>query len=285
MTTKIEVRTDDPSTGVRSFAWPVLQRGDMSFPEGAYVVEIEPDRDRSSFSLAHRIEGAPLIKRLLSDNKAGYVCSISSPSASYRETHVSSDPKHRIKWDPDDLGAPPFFSPMIVSTESYSCKLDSGTDGIADLWHGKYIHLEKGSKLVLGPAFQLQASLLSLLVFKPDDQLSKGQFEVKPNTEDGFRFNVHLANDLFRFLKYKTEPGVRRNIMSHVVGSALALLQRDYGANVGDDGWQDFANLKTFAEYLKSEDLPTWNEDEFRPDRVSTTVYPHVVPRQEDDDE
>ena len=41
MVTKIEIRRGDPSTDVRSFAWPVLQRGDMSFPEGAYAVEVD----------------------------------------------------------------------------------------------------------------------------------------------------------------------------------------------------------------------------------------------------
>ena len=285
MITKIEIRRDDPSAAVRSFAWPVLQRGDMSFPEGAYAVEIDSGLDRSSLSLTHRVEGAPLIDRLVSENKAQYVCAVASPNASYRDIHASPEPRHKVRWELDDLGAPPIFIPMVVSTEKYSCTLDARTDGVADLWHGKSIRLEKGSKLVLGPAFQLQASLLQLLIFKLDEQLANGQFEVRPNTGDGFRFDVHLANDLFRFLKYKRELDVRRNIMTHVVGATLALLQRDFAKDDGDEGWKTFGNLKAFADYLRAVSMPVWDDEEFRPERVATTLYPHILPQLEDDDD
>ena len=285
MVTKIEIRTGDPSTDVRSFAWPVLQRGDMGFPEGAYAVEVDSGRDRSSFSLTHRVEGAPLIDRLISENKAKYVCAVASPNASYRDIHSSPEPRQKVRWELDDLGAPPLFIPMVVSTEKYSCTLDARTDGVADLWHGKSIRLDKGSRLVLGPVFQLQASLLQLLIFKLDEKLANGQFEVKPNAADGFRFDVHLAKDLFRFLEYKRDPGVRRNIMTHVVGATLALLQRDFAKDDGDEGWKTFGNLKAFADYLRAIDMPVWDEEEFKPERVATALYPHILPHLEDDDE
>ncbi len=285
MGTGISVAAGGPSTGVRSFPWPVLQRGDTSFPGGAYAVEVELAQDRCGFKLTHRIQGAPLILRLLAERRAQYVCSVSSANASYRHVATSTEPTHRIHWDRDDLGAPPIFVPMVVSREEYRCTFDAQRDGIADLWHGKTITVPKGAKLALGPSFQLQSSLLQLLTFKLDDHLESGQFEVKPNTKDGFRFDVHLARDLFTFLEYQRDLDFRGNIMTHIVGAALALLQRDYATDDDDEGWRTYSNLKAFAEHLQELGMPLWDERDFSPERVATALYPHRLPSVEEEDE
>ena len=282
MDVRIEIASGDPSTGVRSFPWPVLQRGDSSFPAGVYAVVVEPARDRRGLRLTHHIQGAPLILRLLAEHRAQYACSVSSASASYRHVEVSSEPVHRIEWVRDDLGAPPIFVPMVVSTEEHRCTFDADRDGVADLWHGRTIVLPKGAKLVLGPSFQLQASLLQLLNFKLDSGLPGGQFEVKPNTEDGFRFDVYLARDLFVFLEFERDQNLRGNIMTHIVSAALALLQREFATDDDEESWRMFPNLTAFAEYLQEHSLPIWDDKEsFNPERVATSLYPHKLPRVE----
>ena len=86
---EIVTEASSPSNSIRSHGFPVLEAGNISYPNGCYALEFEPGKDRTSFVLRHRIEGAPLISRLLSEGKARYVCAISSPVSSYRRTHVS----------------------------------------------------------------------------------------------------------------------------------------------------------------------------------------------------
>ena len=286
MDSKIAIAAGDPSTGVRSFPWPVLQRGDSSFPGGVYGVVVEPARDRRGLKLTHHIQGAPLILRLLAEQRAQYACTVSSANASYRRIDISTEPVQWVAWARDDLGAPPIFAPMVISTQEHRCTFDADHDGVADLWHGRTIVLPKGAKLVLGPSFQLQASLLQLLNFKMDHGLADGQFEVKPNTEDGFHFDVYLARDLFSFLEFKRDRNWRGNIMTHIVSAALALLQRDFATDDDEESWRVFPNLAAFAEYLKEKDMPVWDEREaFIPERVATALYPHRLPKAEMEDE
>lgn len=286
MTGVLKMRSSEPSEGVRSFAWPVLQRGNTSYPDGSYTAEIEPGRDRRSFWITHDIRGAPLIARLIDEDRARYACTVASPIASYRMIHTSASPKHHVEWSHDDLGAPPLFLPLVVTTSEVRRTLDANADGVAALWHGRGIHLLKGSKLVIAPPFQLRSSLQQLLIFQVDEKLSDGQFEVRPDTNDGFKFIVAMAPDLHRFLMHLRAPHHRRNIMTHIVSAAFALLRHDYRGDDGAEGWRSHGNLVALADHLKNRGLPVWDdEDGFHPERVATALYPHRLPPAGEDDD
>lgn len=279
------MRSIEPSEDVRSFAWPVLQRGNTSYPDGSYRAEIEPGRDRRSFRITHDVRGAPLIARLIAEEKARYACTVSSPLASYRTIHTSATPTHRVEWSHDDLGSPPLFIPLVVTTAEVHLKLDDDADGVAALWHGRSVRLLKGSKLLIAPPFQLRSSLLQLLSFELDESLSNGQFEVRPDTNEGFRFIVALAPDLHGFLRHPRALRHRRNIMTHIVSAALALLHQDYREDDGEEGWRTHSNLTALADYLEAQDLPVWDDDGFHPERVATALYPHLLPDSGEEDE
>ena len=285
MATIIEIRTTDPSTEVRSFPWPVLQRGDPSFPDGVFSTEIEASSNRRSIRLTHQLAGVPLIERLINQNKACFACTVASPISAYRLLHRSNHSSYQVQWDVKDLGAPPLFLPFVVVTDSIECVLDSARDGVAELWDGSTICLPKGAKLIVAPAFQLQSALLQLLTFKLDPDLLDGQLIVKPSEESGFRFNVHMAEDLFRFLEFKRDPTTRRNIMTHIVSAALSHLHHRYAKDDGTEGWKSFGNLRALAEYLEANSLPIWVDDEFNPEYVATTLGPHLLPQRDEDDE
>ena len=176
MTGRLEMRASEPSDGARAFGWPVLQRGNTSYPDGCYRAEVEPGSDRRSFRMTHDIRGASLIARLIAENKACYACTVSSPIAAYRTIHTSSVPTHRVQWSHDDLGAPPLFIPLVVATAEVEITLDAAADGVAELWHGLSVRLLKGAKLLIAPPFQLRSSLLQLLSFELDEHLGDGQF-------------------------------------------------------------------------------------------------------------
>lgn len=275
-----------PSNAVRSHGFPVLEDGNLSFPNGRYALDFEPGEDRASFVLKHRVEGAPLISRLLNEKGARYVCAVSSPISSYRRTHVSSTSEQHIQWDTDDLGEPPLFTPMIVSVASCNLRLDQSLDGVHELWHGQHVALEKGSRLALGPVVQLRSSILRLLSLHAKEELEDGSFFVDAETEGGFQFRVNLNPRLHAFLQYVDKGGSRDNIMTHIVTACLALLRREFSEDDDEDGgWKSHRNLRALADFLEDKNLPHWADDDFRPEQVATSLHPHSVSleREEED--
>ena len=214
MTGRLEERAGEPSEGARAFGWPVLQRGNTSYPDGSYCADIQSGSDRRSFRMTHDVRGAPLITRLIAQDKARYACAV----ASYRTIHTSAEPTHQVRWSQADLGSPPLFIPLVVTTAEVETTLDTAADGVVALWHGVSVRLPKGAKLLIAPPFQLRSSLLQLLSFELDEHLGDGQFEVRPDTNDGFKFIVALAPDLHSFLRHPRAPRHRRNITTHIVG-------------------------------------------------------------------
>lgn len=119
-----------------------------------------------------------------------------------------------------------------------------------------------------------------MLDFRPNEDLAAGQFQVEPSREGGFRFKVQLAIDLFRYLS----EGHRRqelggwNVMTHIVSAALSRLQRDFGDDDGDEGWESYTNLLALANELEKRGLPNWSDDAFQPEMAATRLYPHRIP-------
>lgn len=283
---KIVTEASSLSNAIRSHGFPVLEAGNISYPNGRYALDFEPGKDRTSFLLRHRIEGAPLISRLLSEGKARYVCAVSSPVSSYRRTHVSETESHPIRWDENDLGEPPLFTPMIVSVASCDLLLTRERDGVHGIWDQQTVAIERGSRLALGHVVQLRSSILQLLSLQLDKELENGEFKVDPLTEGGFQFLVSLSPDLHRFLQFPGKDGIREHIMTHIVSACLALLQSEYsGDNEDEGGWNSYRNLRAFADYLDSKDLPHWSDDDFRPEWVATKLYPHVLPKESEGEE
>ena len=275
-TYRIEAAVPEPSNAIRSHDYPMLESGNLSYPEGRYILEFKAGDDRSSYILTHQIEGAPLITRLLDLEHATYVCVVSSPISSYRKTHVSRRAQHRVCWDTEDLGEPPLFTPMVICSERRHITLSASRDGVHPIWDGAAIHVSRGARLALGRVIQLESSILHLLSLHEDPNLRDGQFVVEIETEP-FHFLVKLGAKLHRFLRYR--PGeIRDNIMTHVVTACLARLQHDYAIDDGESGWKSHRNLLAFADYLDHEGLNHWTDANFRPEKVATALYPHVLP-------
>ena len=170
----VEAVAPVPSNAVRAHDHPILETGSLSFPEGRYVLDFESGDDRSSYTITHRITGAPLITRVLESHQARYVCIVSSPISSYRATHISEDAQHEVRWDADELGEPPMFTPVIVCSEAQTITLDASRDGVHRIWDKQKISLYKGSRLALGSVIQLESSILHLLSLHEDASLKDG---------------------------------------------------------------------------------------------------------------
>ena len=265
-----------PSNAIRAHEHPVLEPGNLSFPNGRYELEFLPGEDRSSFLVTHQIDEAPLILRLLESGRARYACIVSSPISSFRQTHISIAAQQEVRWDMDELGEPPLFTPMIVCVEQEELTLSASRDGVHSVWDKQKVVLHKGSRLALGDVIHLESSILHLLSLHEDSRLNDGQFIVEIETEP-FRFRVNVSTKLHRFLRYH-EGEHRSNIMTHIVTACLARLQNEYVSDDGETGWQSHRNLRAFADYLAFNGLEDWTDSEFRPEKVATALYPHIVP-------
>jgi len=273
----VEAIAPGPSNAVRAHGHPVLESGNPSFPQGRYRLELAPGDDRCSFRVVHDIAGAALITRLLAADAARCACIVSSPRSGYRRLHIGESTEQEVRWDIDDLGEAPLFTPVILCVKPGKLELDATRDEVHPVWDGQPITLRKGSRLALGNVVQLQSSLLHLLSLHPDDRMADGQFGVEVESEP-FRFRANVSTRLYRHLRYSGEAA-RYNVMAHIVTACLARLQRDYSDDEDDDtGWQSHRSLQAFADFLETGGHPHWTDDAFRPEEVATAIYPLELP-------
>ncbi len=280
---EIVTEADSASGSVRMHEFPVLEEGNLSFPNGRYVVSFESGSDEASFEITHRIEQAQLINDLIAAGLAKFVCIVSSPASSYRTSHISEVSSQVIRWNEDDLGEPPLFTPMVVVSKPFERILNQNRHGIHRLWHGQTISFQTGMRLAISRVVQLKSSVISLLSFHENKDLGEGKFQVKAETQEGFRFRVELAPDLHHFLRINIRHSARAHIITHIVSACFSHLMI-YHADDDDDngGWRSYQGLRALAAYLESKNLPHWSDKaEFNPELVATQLYPHRVDESE----
>ena len=283
MAMQISISTSDPASATRAFPWPVLEAGNSSFKDSVYSVSLEHKEPGRSFSLTHEVEGAGLITNWINTGRVRFVCSVAAPVSAYRELHVSDVPIQMIEWDPDDLGSHPLFTPMIVSGSDIEHIIDSERDDVNPLWNGKTLRLSKGSRVAVCSTFALKSGVLGLLDFCLQEDYEPGVFKVEPSREEGFKFKVYLSPNLFVHLKYHRHETPGTNIMTHIVSAALTHLKNDFAEDDGEEGWRSYINLSALAELLELKGLGHWENDDFEPELVATSLYPHKVEMVDED--
>jgi len=279
---EITARAQSASNAIRSHSHPILETGNLSYPNGFYAVDFQAGADRSSFTLRHRVEGAPLISRLLRDGAAKCICTISSPVSTFRDTLVSDTEIQTVLWNRDDLGEPPLFTPMIVAMEPLALELDADREGTHAAWNGVRVRFLKGSRLAVGPVIQLQSSPLHMLTIRVDSSLTEGSFFVEAETEP-FRFVAKVSPKLHTYLQ-RGAGAPRHNIMTHVVTSCLRLLQQSFSEDSdGEGGWRAHRSLRALSDLLDGKNLSHWTDENFRPELVATQLYPLALPEPEEE--
>ncbi|MYA96676.1 MAG: hypothetical protein F4X91_09760 [Nitrospinae bacterium] len=273
---------------VRSLPYPIIEEGNLSYPNGEYQVETTPQQDGVSVLLNHTVKGAAFLERLVSERKAKYGCLVSVPLTGYRKLHLSDEASQRVEWDMGVVGEPPMLRPVVVSVTETSCMLGP-EDEVAEAWQGREIAIPKGARLALQSYLRPTSSLHHLLHVVQEPNFRDGCFEVKPCEEEGFYFKVHAASDLFPFLQNSGGHAKHRgSVLTHVVCRCLEILARDYSEPDEDGGdnskWEAFPNLRSLASELEKNELPIWEEDGFSADKVATQLYPHNPPNSEDEE-
>ena len=198
----IEIPTEAAAAAntIGSHSHPVLEEGNLSFPRGRYIVGFVSREDGPSFELVHRLEEAGLISRLLRQGKARYACVVSSPRSFYRRTHLSDLPRHTIAWNPQELGEPPLFTPMILSTRPQQLVLNADGDDVHPAWNGVSLAISTGTRLALGHVFDLRSSVMQMIRMEADDSLEGHRFRVQAQSEP-FAFVVKASPTLYRYVE------------------------------------------------------------------------------------
>ena len=285
MRTEISIRASGPSSSSRVFAWPVLEAGNGSYPNGIYSIICEDKERGKSFSLMHSVCGAPLINEWMVSGKTSFVCSVAAPRSMYKNLHICDNPEQLVEWIRDDLGEYPMFTPMIVLRVNITHIVNSAKDGLNHMWDGKELRLPKGARVAVGNTFKFQAGINGLLDFNQDDELEPGRYRLEPSTEDDFKFKVYLASDLHTYLYYHRNTVVGENIMTAVVTTAFSILHRDYSEDEAEsegESWRSFRNLQGLASLLTDRGLDHWSNENFKAEMVATSLYPHKLPPVED---
>lgn len=277
--THIEVVLAGASNSIGSHTHPMLESGSLSFPQGRYGIDFEQDSNGLDFHLTHRLQGAPLVERLIEEKTAQYACIVSSPRSAYRKVHLCGEPRQTVRCDSTDLGEPPLFTPLVLCVRYDEVVLDSARDGVHEIWNGQRVEFNEGSRIALGNVIQLQASISHLLSLHADESIRKGGFKIQIESEP-FGFRAYLHPDLHQFVQYGKGP-VFKQLMTHIVTACLAALQRERSDDNGEEeDDEDYGGGETnraraaFAEHLMREGLPHWDDDNFFPEEVATALYP-----------
>ena len=269
---------------LRSLPYPMLEDGNLSYPQGEYTVDVTPQTDGASVIIHHQVQGASFLTQLLHQGQAKYGCLVAIPLTGYRKLHLSDDAHQHVQWDLAVVGEPPLLRPLIVATTEITHSFAPG-DGVAEVWQGRATRFPKGARLALRGYLRASSSLAELLEIHQDQELAAGSFEVEPCAEDGFYFKVSVAPDVFLFLQHADGYEQHRgSILTHIVSRCFEILQQSYSE--GEDGeegavWEQFSNLKALAQELNKSKLLLWDQEGFAADKVATQLYPHQPPQRE----
>ncbi len=270
------------SNNVRILPHPCLEEGNASYPSGDYAVRVKTGDGGKTMGIEHSVENAPFISELVKSGLAAYACLISIPNLGYRKIERSESTSQLLQWGSALLGEPPLLQPVIIALKDIDHEF-SDVDGVHDVWHGRIIHIPKGARLARGRYMRPKLSISHLLNIVIDKEADFGTFQVKPVVEEGFYFNVHVAKDLFDFLKANRNSniGQYRSIITHALHACFDILQRDYSKefenelNDGDGFSSSYSNLLALADDMRDKNLIRWWEDDFSSLEASTKFCPH----------
>ena len=274
------------SNFVRALPYPALEEGNASYPQGQYSVSMVPGKDGHSVDLGHTITEANFITRALEAGRARYGCLIVVPLTGYRKLHLFEEPNHSIDWNLDVVGEPPMLRPLVVAVTEISSNFTSD-DGVASLWQDISVKIPKGARLAISDYFRPTASLYQMLEIEHVPDMPSGTFEVQACTEEGFYFKAQVASDLYGFLQNPGEYTHHQgSLYTHMVSRCFEILVSDYRDTENDDsGSSEFSNLRALQDELIKNNLPTWHDEHFLPDKVATQLYPHEPTSGEPDED
>ena len=273
---------------VRSLPYPAVEDGNFSFPEAVYTASPQlVGVSGTEVKITHTISGAPLIESLIEAGKAKYGCTVAVPKTGYRKLELAESDVQTISWDLDIVGEPPILGPVLLYVGEKELRKLKESDGIAKIWAGRKVEFTKGFRLARDQYLRPSGSMQNLIHVACKKDLDSGVYTVTENTNHGFYFTLHAAEDIFNLLQNpqgRLQGMIRRCVITHAVSQCFNILKHDYGESDEDDSdstkhWNQYSNLHALADWLAEKGVGHWSDDGFDAMETATRIYPADVPR------
>ena len=277
------------SLAPRIAGYPVMAPGGLDYTE-EHVYEIEQvsdqDQPKDTIGVLHRVRGDNLVSQLISQGKADFAITVVSPTCAYRNVELGAGTPERVNGGiqleqniaivTDQFRQPLMFQPAVIANSAGEQLKVNPSHGVDPLWIGVKIRLPVAAVVAVQPFLNAKSTVQSILRLKKASpgSLNPGSFEVEAVTEEGFYFQVEVAEDLFNGLRNPVSFEHRDSIYSMALAQGLDILRRDYGNR---ETWQEYQHLKLLFQMLKQRSLPTWEEDGFKPNQIAATFHPHYL--------
>ncbi len=279
---------------IKSFPFPVLSPSNMDYSDNcSYSAESSRIQKDCNLLIQHHIEGKNLVGTLINEKRAAFACIVSLPATMYRRVFVSDTtelecrqviPYAESGYGQNDVSIdPPMFRPIIIAKEEINIK-STLEHQLNFHWKNTDITIPKGAIIAYDFWQRFGGDIGGLLIIQIDERLPEGALYVEEEVDGGFRFRVRVDQKLYDNLKSLT-PGQkcyrqRTSVLTHALSAGFSILKEKYR----DNEWKEHSNLRLLYDKLKQENLSTWMEDDFSPEKTATLLHPHIFPLNDDEE-
>jgi len=270
-----------------SYSYPVLEDDKFDYNENIIfkIEQIETNNKENYIVFKYQLLGNSLISQLLEQKEAKFITTIVLKSAMYRETidtileEISSTYiKQKIPLK-TTFETQNFFSAIVYTGEDKVITLNAENMGLNSFWDGVEIELKKGAILAKGGWRELENSASDLLTIKKDENVKYG-FEVTVTTVEGGRFLATVEPKLFDKIKLLPKNSDHlRSIVIHMLCLGFLDLKERFKE---DDS--ELSNFKGIKLELKSKDIATWEDDDFKPNQAACYFLDHRIKMEQNDE-
>ena len=239
-------------------ALPVLTEDDsrLDWPDAAYRPEVRIGGGAAR--IAHRLEGAPTLERLIAVGAARWAVELRCPRTLLARVEESDDAGHEAAWSAAEAHGAVFVIPGVVAVRPLRLEAPE----LGALWRGERLDVPAGWWLARGVTRRDSTLRESLLSFEPDADLPPGAMAVDPRRDEGRpRFVVRLAPDAW------TARHDRSLQVAGLIG-VCARFHREFAA--GDE--DEHAIVREIRDRLEEAGVPAWDDDRWDPARAATAI-------------
>ncbi len=262
----------------KTFPFPVVSPVSLDY-QSSVKYECKISIKDSTITVTHQISDGNIIADSLRRGNAKFGCMVSLPATMYRKLHTDDNKLlevvQNIKYESgkNDMQYP-MLRPVIIMTEDIPIENPDKAQGFNDIWLEKKINFPKGGIIGFDDWFIFEHAVHGMFSLKPDNNIEYGIIKVEPSEDEGFRFNVQVHTSFLTFMQCQNgEQNHIDSIWTHVLSSALVILATQYKEK---EKWEQYINLKSLTQYLQNKNQPHWSEDDFYPEEVATSLYPHI---------
>lgn len=266
--------------------FPILSEASLCYADGVSYQATVNRKQGGDIIVEHRLSGGNLVASLVNDGRAKFACIVSVPSTMFRKVYRLDGEgevvaMQSIPCDESELAGAPKLRPVVVCAENIPPVLAVDAHGLDSFYAGEHIQFPDGA-IIADAGWQDFKGHGDILRIRKDDTREPGTFKVSIAVSDGFYFQVAAAPDLFRFLQNPNGMSdYCMSIMTHAFSIGLSQLRND---KVLRENWENYQSLQVLHRDIKARGLDGWDDEDFWPEVVATTIHPHIRLSGEDDD-